>query len=210
MEAGDQRRERLRDLALAIALYPVRDEGMLQEGARFVEELGAQETGVRNAFTVWLGADTAMLETAAFANADDMLARAGWLAYLARHDAARYAGRFAAEWRRFNHYRDWCDRTIDERTDAMRLTGDAYARFAEPWQGMSERFRALGTLLEADVSRLVTAGDPATRSALAEARFGAEARAIINLLGGLEPSAAALGEARHPLLREFIAARRPE
>lgn len=209
-EGESAARERMRDLALAVALYPKAD--LVEEGRRRVAAWDREEARIRTAFAQTLGPDTAMLETSPCLDAEALFARLAWLAYLSRHDARTFAAPFIREWLMGAQYVDYCQRTRSGLIKDKRLEGARAAAVNDEWRSLAERFTALCAFARPDVEALMTADPAETGKALSRARFTLGAQAAMNLLGDRAPAASAavlkaMGEAVHPDLAAFVAAR---
>jgi hypothetical protein len=206
MEAEDSTVQRQRDLALAVALYPKPD--LVEEGKRRVAAWNAREAAVRADYAQQLAGDTAMLETSTYLEADVILARAGWLAYLARFDAKTYGAAFVHEWLLCAQYQDYCGRSIGNATDNGKKKADGAV---QSFTDLSTYFATLQGMTRADVEALIGTAPAEVAAALARVRFSSEVRTAANLLGNLDKAKAAAvlvpGKVAQPDLAAFAAAR---
>ncbi len=205
-------RERARDLAMAVALYPNPD--LVDEGRRRVEAWNRQEETTRDAFAKVVGADTEMLVTSApYLDGEALFERLAWLAYLSRHQPAAFAAPFARQWLLSGQYQDYCARSVHNLHQSKTLPQPVVAARVAGWRQLASRFAALAELTRPDLEALL-ASDPAVlATTLAEARFTPEIRTAINLLGDQDRQAvanllAAVEQAADPDLAAFAAARR--
>ncbi len=204
--------ERLRDLALAVALYPGAD--LVDEGRRRVDAWNRAEEAKRAEFAVVCGPDTAMLATSPYLDAEAIFARVAWLAYLARQDGKGYVAPFMRQWLMLGQYQDYCARSIDYIRSDQKLTGNVAAARVESWSSLSARLGALRDFTRPDVEALLISRPAEAAAALSAARFTAEVQSAINLLGDLDRDAAAavltpLKQAHAADLAAFAAARAP-
>jgi hypothetical protein len=207
MEAEDSTLSRTRDRAMAVALYPT--AGLVAEGRRQVAAWDRQEAAIRADFANANGGDTAMLETSPCLDADALLARVCWLAYLARHDAPTYGAPFVREWLRCVQYQDYCGRTIGNLQHERKVTS---ALALTPWRELADRFGAVQAWTRADVEAVITKAPAQAAAGFSQTRFASEARVAINLLGALPrettvPVLQRIGTGAHQDLTTFAAAR---
>ena len=178
-------RRRRRDLALAVALYPRAD--LVEEGSRRVREWNEKEARAREDFARRIAPDLAMLETSPSLGADRILARLAWLAYLSRHEPARYGRPFLREWIMIRQYRDYCGRTLSYEIGQNKLEGARAALIRTLWRDLSRRFGALQDLSRGDVHAMLKDRPPVASDAFKTARFTCEVQTVRNLLGSLRP-----------------------
>ena len=209
-ETEAAKQERLRDLALAVALYPKPD--MVEEGRRRVESWNRQEAAARTEFGKLCGPDAAMLETSPCLDADAIVARLAWLAYLSRYEPKTYAEPFLRQWLMIGQYQDYCERTLEYDISQHKLAGAVANASAQGWHNLSARLGALRGLTQADVEALLANAPVECAAGLAGARFAPEVRAAIDLLGTRDANTLVgvltpLTKAANPDLAAFAAAR---
>ncbi len=186
MEPQDTRLQRRCDLAMAVALY--RKPDIADDIRRRVTECNAREAAKSAEFAKELGDDTEMLDTSPYIDAEALLSRLGWLAYLSRIDAKIYGAQFLKEWLMCEQYQDYCWRTVANFTPE----GKQPSKYVvETWTDFSTRFGALQQLTRPDAEALLTTAPAAAAAGLARVRFSNEVRAAINLLGNLDRAKAA-------------------
>lgn len=179
-ETQAEGRERLRDLAMAVAVFP--GDGLVDEVRRRVEEWDRQEEKIRTAFAAVVGDDVAMLETSPCLDAEALLARLACLSYLSRRDPA-FAGPFLREWLRIGLYQDYCSRSIQHVQGELKLAAPVAEPLVEGWRNLSARLGALREWTEADARTVAARMPEAVKAAAASARFTAERLAAFNLTG---------------------------
>jgi len=207
MEAKDTTSLRRGDLVLGVALYPQPD--LVDEGHRRVAAMNGKEAATRAEFAKVCAGDLPMLETSPYLDADTLLARLAWLAYLSRYDAKTFGTPFLREWLRCAQYQDYCERAFSNFAPLRKVKG---AAVNETWNDLINRFGALQTLTRPDVDSLLTTAPAEVAAALTQVRFSSEVRAAINLLGNLEHNKStrilqAIGKNALPDLTTFTTAR---
>jgi hypothetical protein len=204
---------RQRDLALALALYARGD--LAAEGRRRVEDWNKREQAGMLAYTDGAGFSLAAPEVPCL-DAEALLQRVAWLAYLARQDAKAFGPQFAREWLMTAQYQDYCDRTIGNLySDHMTAADTRKAKLLTTgWQRLRVYFARLGDLAAPDAEALARQHPDLAAEGFAKAHFTLEYRAAMNLLGNLPRRDAAtaaicdkLRRAANPDLAAFAAAR---
>jgi hypothetical protein len=203
-------RERLRDLAIAVTLYPKSD--LVAEGKRRVAAWNEVEKTQRDQYAKRNGGDVEMLETSPFLDAEALFARTCWLAYLSRYEPATYAAPFAKQWLMQGEYQDYCSRMIESLWEDKQVSKAVAESRIHEWGIYSVRCGYLTRSLQPDMESLLAKAGVETAGGLLEARFAPEIRGAINLLGNLDRAASAgilakLKAARETDLSSFAAAR---
>lgn len=212
-ESEAAKQERLRDLAMAVVLYAKPD--LLEEGRRQVEAWNKKEAAVRAEFAKVCGADTAILETSPYLDAESIFARLAWLAYLSRHEPNTYAAPFLHEWLMSMQYLDYCWRSSSFIIEQQKLTGAKAEAVSAAWSSLAARFDALQNLTRPDVDKILANSPAEAGATLSKARFDKEVRTLINLLGDMDRNDTAgileaLAKSSNSDLATFAAARKME
>lgn len=210
VESEDGRRERLHDLALAVAFY--RKPDLVAEGKRGVEALNNKEAVQVAAYTKVCGDDKVLAETAPCLDADGIFERLAWLAYLSRHDRQAYGAAFLREWLKVGLYRKYCRITANYMIGQNKFEGDRAQAVWTQWVNLGERFRALQDLARPEAEAFLAAFPSEAGAVFAKARYTQERQTIINLLGDQTRDASAqllkaLINANHPDLAAFAKSR---
>jgi hypothetical protein len=205
-------RERTRDLALAVAVYPKPD--LVEAGRKRVAAWDRQQADCRAAFVRTAGhGDTDLIESSGpYLDAEAVLARLAWLAYLVRHDPAAYSRAFIREWLWIGEYEDYCERSIQEVGEDKRISNTVRSLQTESWGGLWSRLSCLRELARPDAERVLAERPAEVATVMAELRFAPQVRDAINLLGHRParesgPVLAPLAQAFHPDLAAFAAER---
>jgi hypothetical protein len=201
-EPGDAKQERLRDLALAVALYPKAD--LVEQGRRQIDAWNKQEAATRADFAKVCGPDIALVETFPCLDAEALYGRLAWLAYMYRNDPKAFAEPFLHEWLMASQYMDYCGRAIDNVYNQQKYTGARAEAACKGWSNLSERFRALQNMTRPEVEAMLTSSPAESGAVLAKIRFTAEAQTAISLLGNIDRKAAA------PVLTPMASAKDPD
>ncbi|MDA1139244.1 MAG: glutamine amidotransferase [Planctomycetota bacterium] len=210
VESEDGRRERLHDLALAVAFYPKPD--LVAEGKRRVEALNNKEAAQVAAYAKVCGDDKVLAETAPCLDADGIFERLARLAYLSRHDRGTYGAAFLGEWVKVGLYRKYCGITANYLIGQNKFEGDRAQAIRTQWVNLGERFRALQDLTRPEAEAFLAASPSEAGAVFAQARTTQERQVTINLLGDLSRDASAkilkaLIDADHPDLAAFARSR---
>ncbi len=182
-ETADAKLERLRDLSLAVALYPRPD--LVEEGKRRVEAWNKQEADIRAKFAKQILPDSAMLETNPYIDAESTFARIAWLAYLSRHEPKAYLDQFIHEWLRSALYQDYCGRSLGNLQELKTIGKAKLAAATASWTSLSERFAALREMTQPDVEALISKSPAESGAAMAKIRFTPDFRTVLNLMGSI-------------------------
>jgi hypothetical protein len=206
VESEDGRRERLHDLALAVAFYPKSD--LVAEGKRRVEALNAKEAEQVAAYAKVCADDTVLAETAPCLDADGIFERLAWLGYLSCHDRQAYGAAFLREWVKIGVYGKYCRITANYLIGQNKFEGARAEAVRTQWANLDERFRALQDLTGPQAEAFLAAFPSEAGAVFAKARTTQERQTIINLLGNLTRDASAeilkaLCAAKHPDLAAF-------
>ncbi|MCL1857190.1 MAG: hypothetical protein FWF84_06095, partial [Kiritimatiellaeota bacterium] len=227
-ESKEDTRDRLRDLAVAISVYP--KPGLEARAKERIAALDATEAKYYDQLKKLMKDDAALYETSPCLNADDLLERMGWLGYLARQNPKEYGAPFLREWQQSHLYGDYAHRTYANVIDRLFVNWDSLETFRLNWYDFAHRMSAYSALNRDTALAVATAAPATAGAAFARARTMSEARAAMNILGSLPPSAIPAifpsaggedgGEAisgqwsvvsggiRHPDLRAFVTARK--
>ncbi len=182
VETADMARERTRDLAMAVLLYPKQD--LVAEGRRRVEAWNRQEETTRAAFAKVAAPDTDLVATSGpYLDAEAVLARIAWLAYLARHTPADVGTSFIREWVMIGEYQDYAERTIQGLYKDKSMSDAARPMRIEGWRSLSARLASLRDLTRPDVEKLLATRPADVAAALTAVRFAPQIRDAVNLLG---------------------------
>jgi hypothetical protein len=175
---------RQRDLALALALYARGD--LAAEGRRRVEDWNKREQAGMLSYTGGAGFSLAAPEVPCL-DAEALLHRVAWLAYLARQDAKAFGPQFVREWLMTAQYQDYCDRSIANLySDHMTAADTRKAKLLTTgWQRLRAYFGRLRDLTAADAEALARQHPDQAAEGLAKAHFTLEYRVAMNLLGNL-------------------------
>ena len=193
--------------AFVLALPLVQTRDLVGEGRRRVEAWNASEKEVLDRWTGGRGFSTAAPETPGL-EAEALLERLAWLAYLARFHPRDWGAQFVREWLKTGVYQEYGIRTKANERQVGRGAGD--------WDRLIASFGRLGELTRPIVEALFDTAPEAVADGLARAHFTREVLAARNLLGDRPPdSIAAILErvsrtASHPDLVAFAKARLQE
>ncbi len=165
--------------ALVLSLPLVRTAELVGEGRKRVAEWNAAEQTLFEQWTGGKGFSTAAPETPLL-DADTLLERLGWLAYLSRHFPREYGAQFTREWLKVGVYQECGKRTIVNNREAGRGEGD--------WDRLIACFGRLGDLTRSHVEGLFETAPEALADGLCRARFTREMLAARNLLGDRPPA----------------------
>ena len=204
---------RNRYLSLAVALYPKDD---LREVARErLRKWAEQEEVIRDAYTGGKGFSLAAPEQPCL-DSESLFSRVGWLTYMARWEAERYAAGLAREWLMAAQYGEYCNLSMASVWRGMeKASPSERARIKENCAkiaSLKQLFARLGDIARPHVVAVFRSHPRETATGFARAHFALEAKRCINFLGRFRASETRvalemLKNAQQPLLARFAAVR---
>ena len=200
--------------ALALGIIHYRKPDLAPIGRKRVAAWNAAEKATKMKYTMGKEFSLERPEHPCL-NAEDLLQRVAWLAYLSRHDAKTYAAQFAREWLMTATYEQWCQRSASNLwTRNMSPAEKKRARVrGEDWRRLRAIYARARQLSQPGIEALLKKHPQLAADGFRRANFTAEFRAAMNLLGNIRGTDAQLilqalaKGARNADLARFAAAR---
>ena len=174
----------LRLQALVLGLPLVAKPDLIDEGRRRLKQWNEKEKEILDKWTGGKGFSLGAPETPGL-DADALLQRVAWLAYLSRHDPKTVGAQFAREWLMTAQYQDYCDRTAANfwtRNMSALEVKRARAK-GEEWGRMRACFGRMRELTRPDIDALLKSQPDIAAEGFHQAHFTLEYRTAMNLLG---------------------------
>lgn len=208
----DKQAERLKKAA-AIASHPAADR--MAEGRKRVAALDAVEAKRKADYLTYCHAPGDDFSLAAPAGPllakDELLERFAWLAYLARIEPAEWGGPFLREWLLARQYQAYARTSIGTIWSDKVLTENVKRARAADHQAIAAAFAAVAHGTRPLAEEVLVKQPDQAAAVVAKARFLAEVRSAIDLLGGLSTDSVSplleRASSAHPDLAAFARAR---
>lgn len=205
----DGRMELGRDLALGLLLYDKPD--LKEEGRRRVGAWNAEEQKQKGRYTHGQEFSLAAPEVPLL-DREILFQRVAWLAYLCRQEPKVFGAQFAREYLMTGQYEQYCDRSVENLAADQTLSAAGRSRQTAELVSLRTYLVRLRRLATPDMEALVKLQPDLAAAGFGSAHFTAEYLVAVNLLGAMDPTAAAgildkLKEASNADLADFARAR---